>query len=513
MTFLIAILLMQPQIYREGDWITYSDFRKVSAVSYDLRYVYFGSSGGIARYDKFFERWGYPISVSNELVGNEILVSGYDKYLDCLWIVTPDGVQKYNQSVGSSELFPNVAQWVQGIHSIGIGEEAVWFVSDREVLKFRREDGEWSRQTNIPVNVEWWGRKSLALLDSSRYSFLSPYYYIDPNFVRYEITSVAKDDRYLWVGTDGYGVWRYDLITFQGEHLLYGLAKSRVDCVAKDGDSLWIGGTNGESKGITLWDRKNGKFKYFETPYIPGLKSEDVHAIEIAKGFVGFGTNEGVSLYDKQDKRWWTYTIFDGLPSNKVISLERDSSYLFCGTDFGLAVLDTKKRVVEFAPQLNNLRINDIEKMGDTILFATDHGVFFIDKTDTSWKQLLSPDNSLEFGTAKMALDKSELWFGTNDGVVCYEREAGRWNRWTVAEHFHVGEVLALAVDDFNLWVGVRWGVLRFSKLKKKWWSYTTLDGLPDPQVTSIFLEGDWIWFGTSQGLTRFYWKSPFIPD
>lgn len=513
MAILIAIILLQSQVYREGDWVTYSEFRKISAISYDLEYVYFGASDGVARYDKLFKRWEYPISVSDGLISGKILVCGYDKYSDCLWIVTPNGFQKYNPSVRSSELFLNVTQRTQGIHSIGIGEKAVWFVSDVDIIKFDRETEEWHHVATTPTNLVWWGRKSLAALNSSRYTFLSPYYYLDSNLVEYEITAIAENDGYLWVGTDGYGVWRYDLLTFEGEHLLYGLAKDRVDCIGKDGDTLWVGGINGESNGITLWDRRNERFKYFETPHTLGLKSENVYAITVGEDFVGFGTDQGISLYDKKENRWWTYTIFEGLPSNEVISLEHDSSYIFCGTDFGLSVLDIETRNVQFAPQLGNSRINDILKKGDTILFATDHGVFFIDKRDTSWKQLSSQDNSLEFGTTRIAADSGGFWFGTYDGVVYYRRRMDEWDKWIVADHYPIGQVLALAADDSNLWVGVQWGVLRFSKSKKRWWAYTTQDGLPDPTVLSILLDGDWVWFGTSKGLTRFYWKSQLVPE
>ncbi len=513
MVVLIAILLLQSQIYREGDWVTYSEFRKVSAVSYDLRYVYFGSSDGIAKYDKRFEKWEYPISVSDGLTRDEILVCGYDRYLDCLWIVTPHDVQKYNPSMRSSELFQNVTHSVHAIHSIGVGEEAVWFATDQEALKYSRQDGEWTWETGAPSNTEWWGKNSLTLLDSSRHSFLAPYYFLDSNFVKYEITAVAEDDRYLWLGTDGYGGWRYDPLTFQGKHLPFGLAKKPADCIAKDGDSLWIAGIGNESNGITLWDRKNENFKYFETPYISGLKSDNVFDIEVTEEFVGFGTNEGLSIYDKRNRRWQTYTIFQGLRSNNVISLEYDSPYLLCGTDFGLCVLDTKTWNIEFAPQLSSLRISDIVECGDTILFATEKGVFFIDKADTSWKQLSSPDNSLEFGTTRIATDSAGFWFGTDDGIVYYERKNDRWNRWTLADHYHLGEVVALAADDCNVWVSTRWGISRFSTLTKKWRTYTIEDGLPAPVALSILLEGDYAWFASSQGLTRFYWKNPFLLD
>ena len=513
MVLLVAVLLLHTQIYGEGDWVTYSEFRNVSSVSTDLRYVYFGSSGGIARYDRLFDGWGYPISVSDGLIGNEILVCSYDRYSDCLWVVTPYGVQKYNPFARSAEVFPDVAQSARGIHSIAVEEKAVWFAGEGRILKFQREDATWSWQASVPSNLEWYGRRSLAMLDSSQYGFLSPYYFLDENLARYEITSVGKDDRHLWVGTNGYGVWRYDLTTFQGEHLLYGLAKRRVDSVARDGDSLWIGGTGGGSNGITLWDRKQDRFRFFETPHIRGLRSESVSSIEIGMDLVGFGTSEGISIYEKKKDAWRSFEAFYEPESDGVISLEQDSSYLFCGTDLGLNVLDTKTWSWEFAPQLGRVRINDILKTGDTLLFATDEGVFFVDGGDTSLKQLSDSYGSLDFGATAIAVDSVGLWFGTHDGIVQLNRMTGRWSRWTVVGHSFIGDVLTLAADGFNLWAGTRWGAFRYSKSKKKWSTYTTQDGLPAPAVLSILTDGDYVWFGSSEGLTRFYWNNPAIAE
>jgi len=512
MAILIAVLLLPLQIYREGDWVTYSEFRRISSISYDLRYVYFGSSGGIARYDKLFEQWDEPISAPENRTVGETVVCGYDRYEDCLWIVTALGLVRYNPSLLTWERFPDVGEWA-GVHSIGIGEEAVWFVSEGYALRLRREDGEWQHTQPPPSGIQWWGRKSLAALDSSRYAFLSPYYIRDSNLVRYEITAIARDDGDLWVGTGGYGVFRYDPLTFQGEHLLYGLAKRRVDCVVNDGDSLWIGGMEDESNGITLWDRRNGKFAYFETPYTRGLRSQRVHDISAAGDLIAFGTDEGVSLYDKKEREWRTYTIFDGLPSDEVISVERDSSYLFCGTDLGLSILHTDTREVAFAPQLSNLRINDILGTKDTTLFATDHGVFFIDKRENAWKQLADPEQSLAFGTTRLALDGSGFWFGTYDGVVHFTRRTGEWERWSVGGHYYIGHVVALAADSVNVWVGTRWGVLKFSKRDRRWRAFSTEDGLPDSLVFTILPEGDYVWLGGSRGVTRFYWNSPLARD
>ncbi|MFH1335459.1 MAG: hypothetical protein ABII96_02990, partial [Candidatus Zixiibacteriota bacterium] len=54
----IYILIYSPLIqargkYLEGDWVSYSVFRYVTSVALDYRHVYFGTTGGVTRYDRW----------------------------------------------------------------------------------------------------------------------------------------------------------------------------------------------------------------------------------------------------------------------------------------------------------------------------------------------------------------------------------------------------------------------------------------------------------------------------
>lgn len=513
MTIILLVLLLQPQFYREGDWVTYTALRRITSVSYDLSYVYMAGERSIARYDRRFDEWAHPLSISDGLLDEEMIVCGYDRFEDCLWVVSPGTIQKYNPILRRSQLFRDLGVSLNQIHSIGVSETAVWFASDRQLLKLERETGSWVRVPLAPADVVWWGRRSLLPIDSSAYPFLTPYFFVDENLVRYEISSLADDGRYLWVGTDGHGAWRYDPVTFDEKHFAYGLSSDTVRCLARDGDSLWIGGMSGESGPITLWDRENDVFRYFDAVHISGLNSNNVYAIEVTQEFVAFGTDQGVSLYEKKTDEWTTYTIFDGLRSDEVISFARDSVYLFSGTRRGLSVLDMETGKLESLTQLGRISVNDIVATGDTVLFATGSGVFLFDKGVKSWGEMVDPSNSLRFGATRVIEDDNGFWFGTYDGIVHYDRSAEEWTRWTVADHYYLGEITALAADEVNLWAGTEWGTLKFSKSKERWLNYTVEDGLASPTVTSILLEGNHVWFGTPRGLTRFYWRSPSAFD
>ena len=64
--------------YRPGDWLSYGVTRYVTSVATGTQEVYFGTTGGITRYDLFHDRWNAPITVSDGLAANQITVVAFD---------------------------------------------------------------------------------------------------------------------------------------------------------------------------------------------------------------------------------------------------------------------------------------------------------------------------------------------------------------------------------------------------------------------------------------------------
>ena len=64
--------------FEEGDWVTYVNFRFITSAATDQSIVYFGTTGGVIRYDKFTGEWLQPLTVTdgipNSRIGSLVLI-------------------------------------------------------------------------------------------------------------------------------------------------------------------------------------------------------------------------------------------------------------------------------------------------------------------------------------------------------------------------------------------------------------------------------------------------------
>ncbi|MCH8292620.1 hypothetical protein IH992_16120 [Candidatus Poribacteria bacterium] len=128
---------------------------------------------------------------------------------------------------------------------------------------------------------------------------------------------------YLWLGTVGGGLYRYDGAEFVTYTTADGLADNRISfkiCEDRQG-RLWIGT---EGSGVSCFDGRRPQGSQLRTyTTVDGLASNHVRAIcEDRQGRLWFGTGGmggGVSYFDGE--RFNTYTTADGLADNSVISI------------------------------------------------------------------------------------------------------------------------------------------------------------------------------------------------
>ena len=214
----------------------------------------------------------------------------------------------------------------------------------------------------------------------------------------------------LWIGTEK-GLCRYDYETdkfitykkeaYQNNTLVY----DNIFCLFKDNSGLmWIGTYSGVSifnpnssfihfksemeddtinsnliQGIyedqdgTFWIGSNesgvnilneNSVKYLNTKN-SDLLNDSIRDITGLKNNIYLGTNEGLSVLTKNDKKGEDYTITNyteenGLPSNKVRSLYVDSKgYVWIGTNKGIATLDPNNNIIDISYIFEKIGVSD----------------------------------------------------------------------------------------------------------------------------------------------------------
>ncbi len=488
-TFILSSLLYAKGKYLEGDWVSYSVFRYITSIALDYDRVYFGTTGGVTRYDRFDQHWDPPFTTSDGLPDNWIKNIAYDPERDEIWADTYSGAAMYHPVFG-----------------------------------------QWSTEHEFPKDLSRSDTSNLKLPDL--FTEFGPttagsYWVMDSHLDRYPITNYLRDDfdDELWIATWGLNAGLASLRHLQLKMLKFGLYDRDVKAILIDRDDLWFGGTGlwSPSRGITRYNRRKETWEYYSTEYVPFFSSDQVNVMESDSHYVWLGTQKGLTRMRKKDSTWRSYTSFKGLPDNEVTALESDGRYLWIGTERGLALYDLKYDSLQAIkdPLLKDLYIFSVLSDSYYVWVGTERGVYTLDKEKKTWYRFTTPDGLLNgrvrsiarWSDQKVSTGKEEIWFGTDMGILGYSPVSDKRRVYDNRMNFPEVDVVKLACDVKNVWVATKSGVWKLSRSTDIWIKYTIDDGLLDNNVQDLVLDGDHIWFGTPQGATRFFWNNPRLRE
>ncbi len=487
--FILSSLGYAKGKYLEGDWVSYSVFRYITSIALDYDYVYFGTTGGVTRYDRFNQHWASPFTTSDGLPDNWIKNIAYDPERDEIWADTYGGAAMYHPVFG-----------------------------------------EWSTEHEFPKDLSRSDTSNLRLPDL--FTDFGPttagsYWVMDSRLDRYPITNYLRGDfdDELWVATWGLNAGLATLRHLRLKMLKFGLYDRDVKAILIDGGDVWYGGTGrlSPSCGITRYNRKKETWEYFSAEYVPFLSSDQVNVMEADSLYVWLGTQGGLVHMRKKDSTFRSYTSFQGLPDNEVTALESDGTYLWIGTERGLAFYDFRYDSLKAVkdPLLKDLYVFSVLSDSYYVWVGTERGVYTLDKEKKTWFRFITPDGLLNgqvrsiarWSDQKVSSGKDELWFGTDMGILGYSPTSDKRRVYHNKMNFPEVNVVKLACDKKNVWVATKDGVWKLNRTTDIWIKYTTEDGLLDNNVQDLVLDGDHIWFGTPQGATRFFWNNPRLRE
>lgn len=209
------------------------------------------------------------------------------------------------------------------------------------------------------------------------------------------------------------------------------------------------------------------------------------------------------------------FTDADGLPSNSVMTLERDrKGYLWVGTQDGAAYYNGHKWNIVNMPNRNvsNYVFDILSASDESIWFATDgSGVHRL--KDGAW-QTFDLTKGLPGNSARVLMEtltqdgNSVFWVGTRDGLV--KLENNEWKRVNLGDGTAKNRIRSLmATADSSgqtIWVGTYGGVAKLQNNNVTF--IDTKSGLPNDIVfstfeTNIFDGKKTTLFGTDAGLAR----------
>ena len=330
--------------------------------------------------------------------------------------------------------------------------------------------------------------------------------------IQSQVLAIFQDSRgFMWFGTNGGGISRFDGKTFIHYNQKDGLSNNKVRCIAEDkSGNIWVGT---EEEGIDIF---NGK----KFTHLSGDRDLPFHTVRSLlrdrNGNMWIGTGKGIFRYD--GIHFKQYSEQNGLEDNFIRCIYEDSKgQIWVGTDNGGAARldpDSKNDVgfTTFSKKNgmpNNAVYGITEDRSGNMWFAT----FGSGAVKYDGKELVGFDsrNGLSNNTLYCIFTDSEgnIWFGTyGSGACCYDGRSV--TAYSIKEGLASDIVRSIYEDgNGNIWFGTYGGAA--NKLKGRQFRHYSLgDGLVNNNVRSITqLKNGKYLFGTIQGLSIFDPKAP----
>ncbi|HUX94431.1 MAG TPA: two-component regulator propeller domain-containing protein [Bacteroidales bacterium] len=355
-----------------------------------------------------------------------------------------------------------------------------------------------------------------ADLFSQQYFFRR--YSVEEGLPQASVYCLLQDSRgYIWMGTDGAGVARFDGMKSEVFSKVNGLSDNVVRSLFEDSKgNIWIG----TDKGITVY---NG-FSFNVVGKDQGLNGTSVLKItEGSNGIIWAATNDGglsgISYGDSVTVK--SFTVDNGLLNNLIFDIyEAPDKKLWLAMGGGLSIIEFESDSLEikeiYNPDLGNGLYNPIITTiepgnGSEIWLGTYGKGVFIARPGKDAHEITLTPSKVNTTIADMVawdickMDNGVIWIATNDqGVIKLEngKLAGILNK---ESGLLSNQILDIMPDrDNNIWFA-SFGQGTMMYQDDKFMRYTVNDGIKGNIALDIlFINNSDFYLATEEGLSLF---------
>lgn len=303
-------------------------------------------------------------------------------------------------------------------------------------------------------------------------------YSVNEGLAQSQVYAMIEDRQgYIWLGTQGGGVCRFDGKEFTQYSTKDGLVNNYVESLFEDKEgNIWIGTQKGFSKfnGLT--------FQNFHIPkndFITAISQEPL-------GKIWIGTTKGTFQFDGKK-----FTNFY-LPSSRVNHFFYDKKdNLWIGTDESGAYQIIDERVLKNFKIADGLSANNIKSIHqddqNNIYFAIFNGG--INVYNGSYFSYIRTDEGLASNlvTTMFSDDKGQIWIGSQGkGVTIWDPIKNTFSYLNESEGLANNHVRNFLKDRWgNYWIGTSGGGVS-KYLGQQFIHYNTSNGLRGNQIYAL---------------------------
>lgn len=326
---------------------------------------------------------------------------------------------------------------------------------------------------------------SALSLQAQQYNFKN--YSVREGVAQSQVYSLLQDSRgYLWMGTRGGGITRFDGIAFKTYSQKDGLANNYVFCIREDTDhNLWVGTNNGVSRynGIT--------FKNYRT----GGDTNQLWVLDMAfdrQGRKWLATNYGVMLLENDSFTNITILLKDKISLINTIYTD-DAGNVWYGNAMGLSrIYNTsgtwQQDKLYRRPEGLRSSVNAIEPGNKELLIGTYNDGLYAFRHDSFLRIAANPELDKQ-SVFDIYTDRTgNIWMATlNKGVCQYSPSTGSFSWLGENEGLSNNHVRSIIQDrSGNYWFGTSGGGA-CNYFGKQFTTYDKSSGLAGNFIYSIY--------------------------
>jgi ligand-binding sensor domain-containing protein/serine phosphatase RsbU (regulator of sigma subunit) len=342
----------------------------------------------------------------------------------------------------------------------------------------------------IRITKKYFFLLSLCFLLSNRSAIAQQY-----NFKNYSaknglassiVNNIFQDSKgYLWLGTQGGGISRFNGKSFTNFNKSNGLISNDVTYISEDksGD-IWIA----TSDGVSRYDG----VKFHNYTDKEGLAKGVVYWIYVdAENKVWFAVKGGgVNYFD--GKTFRSITTKDGLSSDNVFNITQDKkgNYWF-GLSNGIAMYDGNRvKSYDKVDVVNNkIFFSSLSDSKGNIWFGS-AGSGVVKYNGKTFESFVLPDEVKDdlFGSI-IEDNKGNIWFATDHGALKYGNK--KFHLFNEKQGLSSNGVLSLGNDyEGNVWIGTQGGGLDLFN-NESFVNFTDKEGLSSKNISAIYQLSD----------------------
>lgn len=289
----------------------------------------------------------------------------------------------------------------------------------------------------------------------------------------YPVLSINKVDNTLYIGSDGDGLYTYEIVKKNRKKL--NLDSKFIQHISYTSDRyLWLGTF---SNGLFQYDIKSNTSRQFihSSTDEKSLSFNDVRDLIHYGNQIWIGTwGGGLNLFDIEKETFHRYMYDDlnpnGLSNNNIVDLERDDDKIWIATFGGglnLFNTDTKefKHFKHSETDKNTISSNYVfsvfkDSRNNLWIGTSGAGICRMNLKDHSIQRF--PDYQYRSVTGIIEDAENNIWFGTKKGLLKYDYQSNNFRESSfLSGDFHLN---ATFIDEIgNLYFGGINGITKFN--------------------------------------------------